>query len=109
MYVSITGLRVRGLRQVPLFWWHAGRSMLQAKRSDGNISAQACKANGVQHTLTVWQNRTDLLRFLRSKAHLGAVRAAERIGTSWICGYEADIAPDWDEALAYWRVHRREY
>ena len=28
MYVPITGLKVRGLLQAPLFWWHAMRRFL---------------------------------------------------------------------------------
>jgi hypothetical protein len=109
MYVSITGLKVRGLLQAPLFWWHAVRSFNQARKAPGNISAAVRKIDGVQHTLTVWEDRAAMRRFLVTGAHLGAMRDFRRVGSGKTCGYESDTPPDWETALAYWRAHAREY
>ena len=109
MYVSITGLRVRGPLQAPLFWWHAIRSMIQARGSAGNLGAESRRIDGVQHTLTLWESREAMRRFLMSGAHLAAIRAFRRVGSGRTCGFESDHAPGWDEALAYWHEHGREY
>jgi quinol monooxygenase YgiN len=109
MYVSITGLKVRSWIQVPLFWRHAIPSMQQAKAAPGNLFADVRKVAGVQHTLTVWENRAAMRAYLTSGAHLAAIRAFRSIGSGKVCGYEAERQPSWDEALAYWQVNGREY
>lgn len=109
MYVSITGLKVRGLMQAPLFWWHAVRAFRQARTAPGNISAAVRKIGGVQHTLTVWEDRAAMRSFLTTGAHLSAMRDFRRVGSGKVCGYETDTAPDWQTALAYWHEHGREY
>ena len=109
MYVSITGLRVKSIFRAPLFWRHAVPSLMQAQRAPGNMVAQVRKVDGVQHTLTVWQDREAMRRYLTTGAHLAAIRAFRQIGTGRVCGYEAERIPTWDEALAYWAAHGREY
>ena len=87
VYVSITGLRVRRVRHIPLFWWHATRSMAQARKAPGNISAQARRILGVHHTLSVWTDRNALTRMLKARRyyrlvdvapHLDAMRVFQR-------------------------------
>ena len=109
MYVSVTGLKVRSWMQVPLFWRHAIPSLQQAKRAPGNLFADVRKIDGVQHTLTVWDDRKAMRAYLSSGAHLRAIRAFRVIGSGRICGYETDRQPGWDEALEYWHQYAREY
>jgi len=109
MYVSITGLKLRGWQQAPLFWWHAVRSLVAARRTPGNLSATSRQVDGWQHTLTAWEDRAAMRRFLVCSAHRGAMGVAGKLGVSRTCGFETDHAPGWDEALAHWRMHAREY
>lgn len=109
MYVSITGLKVKGLLQVPLFWRHAIPAAMQARKARGNLFTDVRKIDGIQHTLTVWEDRAAMRAFLISGAHKEAMKAFGRIGSGSTCGYESDRRPDWDEALAYWRTHASEY
>jgi len=109
VYVSITGLRLKSIWGTPRFLLHAFRSMRQAKRAPGLLFAQARSVKGVQHTLTVWRSRDDMRAFLKSGAHLAAMQNFREIATGGACGYEAEKAPSWDEALAYWRDNYREY
>jgi hypothetical protein len=104
-WVSVTGLRLHSPLRLPLFVWHAVRSMRQAKAAPGNLFAEARSLAGVQHTLTVWQSREAMRAYLRGGAHLAAMRAFPRIGTGTTCGYDAATVPSWDEALAHWRAH----
>lgn len=53
MHVSVTGLKVKAFWQMPIFFWHAVRSLRQAKCAPGVVFAAVCKRDGYQHTLTV--------------------------------------------------------
>ena len=52
VYVSITGLRLSGRRHMLRFWWHAVRSMAQARRAPGNLRAETRTIEGVRRTLS---------------------------------------------------------
>lgn len=109
IYVSVTGLRLPSIWRAPRFWFYAVPSMIQARRAPGNISAQARTIDGVQHTLSVWRSRQDMLAYMKSGAHLKAMKAAHRVAPGATCGYETENIPSWDEAIAYWRQHGRVY
>ncbi len=108
-YVSITGLRIKSIWRVPQFLWHAFTSMRQAKRAPGVLFAEARSVDGVQHTLTVWRSRSDMLAYMKSGPHLAAIKNFHRIASGATCGFEAEHRPTWDEAVAYWRTHGRPY
>ena len=108
LYVSITGLRLKGLHHAPRFWWHATRSMMQAKAAPGNVSADARKIDGVHHTLTVWESKEAMRTFLVSGAHLQAMKSFKSLATGSVIGFEADHAPSWQEAREIWRTKGRQ-
>jgi hypothetical protein len=108
VYVSVTGLRLVSVFRYPVFVWHAVGAMIQARRADGCLSADARSIAGWQHTLTVWRDRKAMLAFVASGAHLKAMRAFRLIGTGRTIGFEAARAPGWDEALSIWRERARE-
>jgi hypothetical protein len=72
VYVSITGLRLTAFWFAPIFWYHAARSFAQTRAAPGNLLAEARTIDGVHHTLTVWRDRSDMLRYVRSGPHLTA-------------------------------------
>jgi hypothetical protein len=109
VYVSVTGLRLPSIWRAPRFWRHAIPSMIQARMAPGNLLARARKVDGVQHTLSVWRTRQDMLAYMKSGAHLRAMKVARSIAPSVTCGYESETIPTWDEALAHWRAHGRTY
>ena len=53
MYVSITGLKLNGPLSAPRSWWHALRSMEQARKAAGNISVDARIIDGIHHTVAL--------------------------------------------------------
>lgn len=109
MHVSVTGLKVKAFWQMPIFFRHAVPSFQQAKSAPGVLFAAVCKRDGIQHTLTVWEDREAMRRFMTSGAHLKAMRAFRTFATGRIHGYEAEAIPSWDEAIEQWRLHGREY
>lgn len=101
-YVSITGLRLKGLWHAPRFWWHATCAMAQAHRAPGNLGADARLIDGYHHTLSVWSDRAAMRRYLGSGAHLAAMRGFHSFATGRTIGFEAEAAPGWAEAHAIW-------
>lgn len=108
-YISITGLRLRKWWYWPLFWRHALASMVQARRSNGNISVQARQIDGVHHTLTVWRDRKAMLAFVHSASHANAIAVFGRIASGKTYGYSGESVPNWADIPAIWREKGREY
>lgn len=109
MYISITGLRLRAAWHAPRFYWHAIRSLHQARRAEGNLYVAVKMIDGVRHTVTAWRDRDAMRAFLTQGAHLGALRAFGAIATGRTFGFEADRIPDWDQARKLWEEKARDY
>ena len=62
--------------------------------------AAARTVRGVHHTLSAWNSRDDMLAYLRSRNHARAMRRFSGIATGRVCGFEAEEAPTWAQALA---------
>lgn len=102
VYVSITGLRLKGPLSVVRFWRHALPSMAQAKRAPGNISADARKIGGVYHTLSVWTAESAMRAYLTSGAHKNAMANFHRVATGYAFGFPAEHPPAWSEVHGLW-------
>ena len=107
VYVSITGLRLHAFYNFPQFAYHAVPSMTQAKSAPGNISAEGSVVDGVHHTLSVWEDRKSMLQYMRSGAHIQAMKVFDDIATGKVYGYETDVVPTWDEAIDLWNTKGR--
>lgn len=102
LYVSVTGLRLKSSLHAPVFWWHALRSMAQAKAAVGLVKADARRIDGVNHTLTVWESEEAMRTFLVTGAHLAAMKAFHGIATGYAIGFHAEVVPDWEEVHVIW-------
>lgn len=102
VYVSITGLKLKSQRHFFTFWWHAIRSMIQAKSSPGNISAEARTINGIHHTLSVWTDEKSMRTFITTGNHLQAMKAFNHIATGKTFGYTTSNVPDWSDVHGLW-------
>ena len=107
VYVSITGLKVRHLWQVPVFWRHAIAAMMQARAADGCLRAETRTINGVHHTLSVWRDREAMLAYLRTGPHLAAMKVFRRIATGKVHGFETVEVPGWDRVHQLWQDEGR--
>lgn len=108
VYVSITGLRLKSVFQLPRFYWHALHSMRQATHADGNLSVAARTIDGVHHTLSVWSDEAAMRTFLTAGAHGQAMSAFRSIATGKVVGFAADAPPTWDAVPAIWNDRGRE-
>ncbi len=108
VYVSITGLRLKGPHHMPRFMVHAFRAMNQAQRAPGNLRAETRSINGVHHTLSVWENEAAMRTYLTAGAHLRAMKAFPAMATGKVVGFSTDRVPDWTEVHELWRTKGRE-
>jgi hypothetical protein len=107
-WISITGLELKSIFRKPQFLMHAIPSFAQAQASPGNVSTDARTVDGIEHTLTVWESRKDMLAYLRQGAHLKAMQAKKSMGKyGKVHGYESDQIPSWPQALEIWKDQGR--
>ena len=100
MYISITGLKPKGIIGFFRFWRLAIPSFAQAQTANGILFSQVKRKGGFQCTLTAWESRDHMLHFMRSGAHLKAMKAFHQIATGRTYGYESDQIPTWESAYS---------
>lgn len=100
MYISVTGLKPKGLKGFFRFWLHAIPSFRQAQTANGNLYCSVKRIQGQQCTLTAWESREIMLEFMRSGAHLEAMKQFHKIATGKTYGFESKDIPDWDQAFS---------
>ncbi len=102
--VSITRLRVRSWRFLPMFFFYAFRSTRQASRSGGNLATRLLRdRNRTFWTATLWTSEKEMKQFMISGAHGRAMRKLihwcdEAALVHW--AQENAVLPSWLEAHA---------
>jgi hypothetical protein len=72
-FVSVTRLRLRRFRHVPPFAFYTLLTLVQARRSKGNLTARAIRQDGlVFWTITLW-SESDAMRAFRNRGWHGRV------------------------------------
>src|SRR5260370_22933298 len=73
--VSITRLRLRSWRFLPMFAWYVLRSARQAARAEGNLAAKLLRERrNTFWTSTIWAGEAAMKKFMTSGAHGKAMR-----------------------------------
>jgi hypothetical protein len=100
--VSITRLRVRSIFLMPLFTYHAMRTMTQAQKADGVIGVETrFEKNNVVWTKTVWSDEAHMKKYRGSGAHQIAMRIlSEMCSEASVARWqqEGTELPTWEEA-----------
>ena len=101
-FISLTRLRIRSWRFLPMFFYHAVQTLSQAKKAPGNVSAIVLNdANRVFWTMSVWTDEQAMRAYMISGAH-GKVMPKlmewcdEAATAHWT--QESATAPSWPEA-----------
>jgi heme-degrading monooxygenase HmoA len=108
-YISITGLRVKHIFKIFLFWNHAIKSKRQADKAAGMLQSEVQKINGIHHTITIWESKQHMKAFLYSGAHAAAIKNFRKIATGKTFGYESKTVPTLDEVHQLWMEKGRDY
>ena len=93
MIISITALRPKSILHSIPFWFRAIPSFNQAKNTPGNKFCEVKRIQGIQHTLTAWNDMETLRAFVSSGPHLKAVKSFRKIATGSTFHYESDSIP----------------
>jgi hypothetical protein len=109
MYISLTQLKPKGLISYFRFWFLAIPTFRQAQMAKGGLSVSAKRMNGSQCTITSWESREVMLEFMRSGAHLHAMKAFHKIATGRTYGFESDQLPTWPEAMVLLKEKGKDY
>ena len=103
--VSITRLRLRSWRFLPMFAWYVLRSARQASRADGNLAAKLLRERrNTFWTSTIWTGEAAMKKFMTSGAHGKAMRKLvewcdEAAVVHWT--QESAELPTWPEAYEH--------
>ena len=81
MYVSVTGLKPKGLIGWIRFWKLTIPASKDAQKADGILHCAFNSRHGYQHTLTVWKSKKHMMSYLTSPAHLKAMKKFSKIGS----------------------------
>ena len=108
MYISITGIKVKGFLGAIKFMRYTIQSFNTAKKANGNLFCDSKKINKYHHTLTAWENRSKMMDYLRGKHHSSAMKNFRSIGTGSVYGYEDDSMPNWEDAIKKWKQNFKE-
>jgi len=99
--ISVTRLRLRKLRYMVPFLWHAIRSNVQARQADGNQGVMLRNDGNVYWTMTLWRDDAALRAFMLHGPH----RAAMPHLSTWcdeasLVRWESDdgVLPSWESA-----------
>jgi len=101
-FVSITRLRVRSWRFLPVFFVYALRSSRQAARAEGNLAIKLLRdRRNTFWTATLWTSESAMKGFMIADAHGHAMRKLlhwcdEAAVAHW--NQEAAALPSWPEA-----------
>ena len=101
-FVSVTRLRVRSWRFLPMFLIGSFRSAHQAKSADGNLAVAVLRQpKSTYWTRTVWTSEAAMKAFMLAGAHRGVMRKLlnwcdEAALVHWM--QDSALPPEWPEA-----------
>lgn len=101
-FVSVTRLRVRSARYLPLFFWTALRTARQAERTSGFLGGRLLvEAKKVFWTVTAWEDGSAMSVFRTQGAHGGVMpKLLEWCDEASVVHWTqlTDTLPSWQEA-----------
>jgi len=102
IFVSLTRLRIRSVRYLPLFAIYALRSLRQAKKSPGFLTgALLPDRSRTFWTMTAWHGHDSMRGFMTAGAHKRAMpHLMQWCDEASVAHWEQDgsILPSWEEA-----------
>lgn len=99
MFVSVTRLRLKGKRKLPVFVWHTVKSISQSRKAEGLLYSSFTKEGWDTYwTLTIWENKNSMKEYRNKGSHLKAMKVSRNIADDLeSINWESDNKPSWDE------------
>lgn len=101
-FISVTRLRIRSARFLPLFGWHTMRSLRQVRRAAGFCDGSVLADRAFTFwTMTAWNDQADMRRYMTSGPHRAAMpRLIQWCDEASVAHWtqDEDALPSWAEA-----------
>jgi len=111
VFVSLTRLRVRSVRFLPLFAWHTLRSLRQVKRAQGFLhGALLPDRQWTFWTMTAWDSQESMRQFMMTGDHKRAMpHLMEWCDEASVAHWEQEdlVLPSWEKADGRMRASGR--
>jgi hypothetical protein len=102
IFVSLTRLRLRSIRYLPLFGLHAWASIRQIKKAPGFRAGRLLPDRSWTFwTMTAWSDRDSMLRYMTTGAHKRVMpRLMRWCDEASVAHWEQEegVLPSWEEA-----------
>lgn len=112
-FVSVTRLRLRSLRFLPAFLWHAVRSAAQAEDVPGCLGLRTMRdSDGSFWTVSAWKSPEAMRAYITTGAHRKAMpKLVEWCDEASTVHWEQEevAVPDWPEACLRMAEEGRPY
>jgi hypothetical protein len=107
-YISVTGLVCKSLFTTPKFFWYSTPAFRAAARADGIVHTSGLSYKDAHMTLSVWESKNSMSKFMRGKEHIAAMKVLKDVSSyGKIHGYFGDSIPSSEEAIAAWKKDGR--
>ena len=109
-FVSVTRLRLRHWRFLPVFFWHTIPSFRQARQAKGNLSADVLNdRQWAFWTRSVWVDESAMRAYMTSGAHMKAMPylmewCDEAATTHWV---QAETTPPASSTVSFGSSSKR--
>ena len=102
MYISITGLKRKGLSASIGFWFLTIPAFKAARNANGVILCESKSQNSYHHTLTVWKSKANMIEYIISPVNLTGTRAFLSIAVVKAISHQGDTISSWEQAIKEW-------
>ncbi len=101
MHISLTHLRLKSLWKIYPFYKYNSKVQQQIKSAEGVLSSEAKGTSFVSfYTKTSWKSKDDMLKFMRSGAHVIAMKESSQFALKVTThGYSSEALPSWNESI----------
>ncbi|KFN02648.1 hypothetical protein D0U04_07660 [Bacillus clarus] len=99
MFISVTRMRLKGYRMLPIFFLYTTRATLQSNKAKGLIHSSFEKEGWHTFwTLTVWDDKDCMKEYRNNGNHLKAMKIARKIASELeFTNWENNEVPKWNE------------
>lgn len=107
-YISVTGLVTKNILATPKFIWYSGPAFQAASIAEGVVHNSGLSYKDVHMTLSVWESKKAMLKYMRGSEHLAAMKVLKDVSSyGKIHGYFGDTIPSSEEAIELWKKDGR--
>ncbi|WP_160724766.1 DUF3291 domain-containing protein [Bacillus sp. USDA818B3_A] len=101
MFISVTRMHLKSPTKLPIFFWHAFKSIVQSKKSEGLLYSSTNKEDFLTYwTLTAWESEANMRNYRNKSNHLKAMKKGKHMADQLdYIHWEGEKVPTWPDAM----------